>query len=750
MRGGRGAWRWAAVVLLAAAGAATAPLKPLGVEQWAWLAITAAVAAAVAAVPAKLLTAQLERTDKRRDDRRQELASATLRAGTSKVRDVTDPTVLGVHRALTPHGAAPTDPVPVYVPRDRHAAVAEAMKPGSFVLLVGDSGAGKSRLAYEVMREQLAEYTLFAPEPRGLSTAIDEAADTRQAVLWLDDLERFLIGEGLTPTSVDRVLANGVVVATLRLQELDRLEEDADNDHEGIRRVLAIATRVRIDRVFTEPELGQARDRDRDPRIAEALLHADVHGLAEYLAAGPQLLERWHNGRTRGTHPRGAALVSAAVELRRAGYHGPLPRALLEKTHEVAPSDRPEDLEAAWTWATQPWHDSVALLEPMRNDAVAVFDYLVDHTQRTTSPDNPPSAELIVAALDHASSSDNESMGLTAYRGGRYELAYTAYSRAVAMHTDDRSPEMLSLRSALATLAEEMGRLDEAEAGHRVVVALATEVLGAEHPDTLAARRCLGLTWYELGRLAEAEAELSAVAHIARRVHGPDDIATVEVRGDLASIAHDQGKLPEAEAELRALLDICTRVHGPEHVDTLACRNMLALVVCDAGRVAAAEAMHREVLRLRTKTLGAEHPHALTSRNNLAITLARLGRHTEAEVEHRAELEICARVLGPEHPHTLASRNNLATALGEQGRFPEAEAEHRAVLEICTRVLGAEHPHTLICRANHADVLVKLGSLAEAEAEHRAILDLRIKVFGHEHPDTEQSRAKIASIRGIR
>jgi hypothetical protein len=57
-------------------------------------------------------------------------------------------------------------------------------------------------------------------------------------------------------------------------------------------------------------------------------------GVAEYLAAGPQLLAEWRDAWSPGQHPRGAALVAAAVDARRAGLHTPVAEALLRRLHE--------------------------------------------------------------------------------------------------------------------------------------------------------------------------------------------------------------------------------------------------------------------------------------------------------------------------------------------------------------------------------------------------------------------------------
>ncbi|GLW82662.1 Tetratricopeptide repeat-containing protein [Actinokineospora globicatena] len=360
---------------------------------------------------------------------------------------------------------------------------------------------------------------------------------------------------------VDRLLSGPtghrrVLVATLRLQELHRLDTDTDSDRltdETRRRVLAaVTTRIDLKRRFTPDELTRAHSLDADPRIAEALTRTDEYGLPEYLAAGPQLLDRWRNGTAPGTTPRGAALVTAAIECRRAGYSSPLPRALLEELHTdfLEPRSRPEDLDQAWTWATTPWRDTTALLEPVDDTHVTVFDYLVDHTQRTTPPGSPPSEKLILTALNHAPARDCAMLGGNATDTGRYQLAYTAYSRALTLYVDPDDPNTLSSRNNLANALDKMGRYNEAEVEHRIVLETRTRVLGPEHPGTLTSRNNLAQALAEMGRYDEAEAENRAVLEAFTRVLGPEHPYTLTSRNNLVIALIELGRFSEAEAEL--------------------------------------------------------------------------------------------------------------------------------------------------------------------------------------------------------
>jgi hypothetical protein len=158
----------------------------------------------------------------------------------------------------------------------------------------------------------------------------------RRCVLWLDDLERFVGAGALSAKQVSEVLASGghhrVIVATLRAVEEDRLTAGGDGaEGRQVQRdsqaVPDQAQGIFLERHFSTAKQERAADRAGDDgRIADALTHADTFGIAEYLASGPQLFTEWENAWSRGHHPRAAALIAVAIDIRRAGYTAPSPQ----------------------------------------------------------------------------------------------------------------------------------------------------------------------------------------------------------------------------------------------------------------------------------------------------------------------------------------------------------------------------------------------------------------------------------------
>jgi hypothetical protein len=216
----------AGLALLAAAPAVTAAA---GVRDRWVLAGATAVAAVVVAVGAVWQDRYRQAAQRRAEvGLRTEDGCLVLPDGQMpRVRDITDPVRLGVHKAapatiptevLGGDGAA--EHVPAYVPRDVDGGLRERLAAGGFVLLVGDSTAGKTRAAFEAMAATLPKHVLVCPSSReSVSVAVTQAAQARRCVLWLDDLERFLGSGGLTAAQLGRLIIGAgqqrVILATL-------------------------------------------------------------------------------------------------------------------------------------------------------------------------------------------------------------------------------------------------------------------------------------------------------------------------------------------------------------------------------------------------------------------------------------------------------------------------------------------------------------------------------------------------------
>ncbi|MDX3667413.1 hypothetical protein [Streptomyces europaeiscabiei] len=357
---------------------------------------------------------------------------------------------LGVHRSRT---VSNRPPLPPYVLRDVDREVAERMKyvatHGGMALLTGDSTSGKSRTAVHGIQRCMSDHTIYAPV-RGTKLAelprFLRDSPAAPFILWLDDLEGFLGDRGLNPALLhDLEGMNVAIVATMR----DDLFEMYANSR-GYRasdgeiysrqignRLLRTVEPIFIERIWSDREVARA-SKTGDERLSDAVKHSDTYGVAEYLAAGPTLMEEWQRAQRVGGHPRGAALVQASVDLARAGFSGAVDIDVLKELHgEYLGSStlRPEPWDEAETWATEVRYGVSGLLIPGEEyeGMWRAFDYLADAVSRTTKDRSDVPDFIWREALNLCPDDDDRWLiGMHAYMAGRDEYAIAAWEPLAA------------------------------------------------------------------------------------------------------------------------------------------------------------------------------------------------------------------------------------------------------------------------------------------------------------------------------
>ncbi|MET8008186.1 tetratricopeptide repeat protein [Nonomuraea glycinis] len=736
-------------------GAAPAVLATFKVTT-PWLLGIATVMAALALVAAALGQERFKRLAQRGDEQRFKIADGLLTHKTGrvpKVRQVHDPLPLGIHpsapaRSGTQLGRRTGSRIPAYVSRDIDAELRDQLGGGGFVLLVGDSTAGKSRTAFEVMRAHLPGHELFVPGDKNagkdvLAALVERIGRSRRAVLWLDDLEHFLRSGAITPAQISRI-RNGkghkVILATLRSAEEDQLTQlppDADGMQRGLGdqviQVLEQAQRLRLQRLFSPAELKRARAQISDERIADAVSYANDYGVAEYLAAGPHLQDAFDNGWSINRNPRGAALVAAAIDCRRCGYVSPISRGLLEELHQDYLDERggqrlrPESLEQAWEWATRQRRSTASLLEPVAGDetAVEVFDYLVDRLQQQVGSTAHVSDKTITIIAKHSTSIEVLSLIHQLYDQGRFSLALSVGQQVLRQEKSNIGNEdldTLSVRDGMGLILAALRRFEEAEVEHSSVLAARRELLGEGHPDVLTSRSNLALTYSGQGRYEQAVAENGVVLGERRAALGGEHIDTLVSWANFAGSLRDMKQFKEALDEYEGVLAALCRTCGEDSDMTLQCRANLAIVLSDLGQQDRAESILRAVLEMRLGKLGEEHPKVLHSRAFLAHVLLRVERFEEAKAEYLKIIEVWSDIESEKYTDIIDARAGLAQALTSLWQMEEAEKEYRTVLKARADALGEGHPNTVNARIGLGLVLIFLRKLDEAEGEFRMAL----------------------------
>ncbi|MGW3994132.1 hypothetical protein ACWEF6_11655 [Amycolatopsis sp. NPDC004772] len=357
--------------------------------------------------------------------------------------------------------------LPRYVPRDRDEDLEWAIASGGLVLLHGRAAAGKSRTAAEAVRRLRPSHQLLIPvDGPALREIVESGQELTDTVVWLDDLERFLVPGGLDVGLLQRLAPAGspvCVVATIRDHELAGYRTaDGVINRAAADLIASIPPShlLTIDQRLTDTEQEQARRlQEGDPRIGRALEAAE--GFAEYLAAGTPMLQRWSIGDSPLFYV-GQALISAAVDCRRAGYVEAVPSATLAELYHgyLSPPwcDRPDlpPVHEGLDWAARPVLGASSCLQPRTDGAFLVSDYLVDQAQEGDSPlgDSPIPDRTWETLFSLSTDRNIAELGAGAYRAGRFDVAEKSFRRAF------QAGDILA-EGLLAVTIGKMGRFSE-------------------------------------------------------------------------------------------------------------------------------------------------------------------------------------------------------------------------------------------------------------------------------------------------
>ncbi|APC37858.1 hypothetical protein A9R04_25695 [Nocardiopsis dassonvillei] len=575
---------------------------------------------------------------------------------------------VGVHRSRLGVGA--------YAARDLDAQlrprIDEATRVGGVVLVVGDSTAGKTRTAWEAIAALAPRRWLFVP---ALDTDLRPLPElvavrvARRSVVWLDDVDKHLnTSTGLDHTLIQRLTSQGaLVVMTLRTHAYNAYNDTATTDLEAKEVAMVEAGRqllrgldpVRLERLWSEQELERASD-SGDTGLVDAARRQSAetgHGVAEYLAAAPELAARWAHAQdsvgTDGGNPRGHRLVAAAVDLSRIGVeHSSTELLAAAHAHYPLPAHlHPEPFAKALAWATKPQYGTCGLLIPATADTDHArwrpFDYLLDTT------DAPVPDALWGTALAHTTDPVGLfSIGRAAYWAELWVIAETAWARSAE---EGHTLGMVGL----GALLEKRGEQGEAEAWFR-----------------RAAEKDYAYAMVRLGRLLEKQGEEGEAETWYRKAAQQGHTDAMVFLGDLLEKRGEEG---EAETWYRRAV---------EDGDTDA-MVFLGDLLEKRGEEGEAEAWLRRA-----------------AEDGITFAMVRLGGLLEKRGEEGEAEAWFRRAAEKDYAYAMVRLGDLLTKRGEEG---EAETWFRR---------AAEKDYTF-AMAGLGILLEKRGEQDEAEAWHR-------------------------------
>ncbi len=524
---------------------------------------------------------------------------------------------LRVHPAIRATGGAPDPDLPAWVERDKgpevYAALREAAGRGGFVLLVGDSSVGKTRLLYEAVERELPGWAVLAPDLGDgalVNTVATAAFKLPKLVVWLDELQRYLDGPYLTSGST-AITADAVrhlldspepvvIVGTLwpdHVHDLRGTEPDPETRAPRARYQAAVdilddrrRREITIQSFSTAERTSAATLAGTDSRLAEALADRTFN-VTEVLAGAPQLIRRYEQA-TDELH----AVLRAALDARRVGIRAPLTEAsLLPAARAYLTGVRADDdwFAPALTELARPDQGVAPLVavpdaERRSVQGYDVADYLLQYANRRHRTDRVP-AGAWRAFIDHTDDLDDLRRLASAahdrlcYRAA--ELAYLRLSRidhrqagnaawqaGELMERQERTGEAIEhfTRAAdaddlmapklLAMLLARLGRTDDlrrrADAGDEDAASHLISLLGRTREAADALRDWTGnddrsFAWWAQRELAGLLSARGDVESLrARALEGDFDCAN-----SLARLLKERGDLDGAIEVWRAGLD---------------------------------------------------------------------------------------------------------------------------------------------------------------------------------------------------
>lgn len=648
--------------------------------------------------------------------------------------------------ALRVHESVPLDPrchtdglnpdLPTFVEREvgeqLRAWLSSARTSGGFLVLVGNSSVGKTRLLYETALEVVPDFPVLVPDlgDGGLVNTVADANIHRPGLLvWLDELQRFLPGPyfasneqighvPVTVATIRQMLSHDtpvIIVGTLwpeyarqlRATHRDPITEVERPRYPHAADILSVWVQHFSLQGFSSTERATAKALvEHDPRLTHALDDPDFN-VTEALAGARQLVRRYEQG-----IETVRAALHAAVDARRVGIQGVLTENMLRVTsrgylatvhtdgfwfsdalNELTQSGRPHD-KATAPLIPVPNADKTAIV------GFALADYLQQRLTRQRRSECLPEATWRAFAQHTSDLHDLARLAESMYNRMLYQLAEPLIRRLAEVRD---SPGYWPFQRQLAQLLARQGRREElracADVDNPFAAALFARLL-MENGDlsALHARAEAGdeSADYWLTRLL---IKLGHIDEAIERLRARSEANNPNATYQLADLLSKQNYMDEAIVLLRSILNrpeddedivghrLATILVEHDRVEELreladdnwSCRQKLAEVLFEQGNI---EELHERAqsgdhssMHLYTQALVEQNrvEDALTflhDRGDAGDESARC-HHARLLAEHDSTDEAIAYLRTHVNHQT---RGLLADLLAEQGRLDEALA----------------------------------------------------------------------------
>ena len=328
---------------------------------------------------------------------------------------------------------------------------------------------------------------------------------------------------------------------------------------------------------------------------------------------------------------------------------------------------------------------------------------------------------------------------------GRHDEADALFATSLERRTEAfgrDSAQVAESLVAIGLLRIDQARLDDGEALIREGLALSERLLPAGHPQLVAASLAMGRALRERGKYEEAIAILAQAVErqSAAEVAAMDLAAAL---GELADAHYAAGHYVESERLYQEILTRHREIVGNAHPLVASDLASLAAIEQDLGYYDKAETMSREALAINEAYYGEASSHTADSLTSLGRALTYLDKYDEATATLRRALEVQESVHGPSHPLVAEAINELGNNLAMQDQFDEAAQNFQRAADIYRGVHGERHYLVAIELSNVAYMHLQRKDYGVAETLFREVIPLFAETLSPDNVNTGIARIKL-------
>ena len=205
--------------------------------------------------------------------------------------------------------------------------------------------------------------------------------------------------------------------------------------------------------------------------------------------------------------------------------------------------------------------------------------------------------------------------------------------------------------------------------------------------------------------------------------------------GNKGNVLVDEGKYKEALEYFNKCLKIQLETLPENHSSIATSYNNIGNVLRYQGKYRESLKYYEKCLKIQQETLPANHPDIATSYGNIGIVLINQGKDEESLEYYEKSLKIRLESLPANHPSIATSYGNIGIVLSNQGRYKEALEYYEKCLKIQLETLPANDPRIAASFNNIGSVLIDQGKYEEAIEYYEKSLTTMKKTLPENHPD---------------